>query len=354
MNRTYLAPFAIALLWSAGCQRQAPAVASLDVQPRSITLAYPQMTTARLTWTPQATAGGEAPSEPLVFVHLLDAKGGVLRTFDHSFPQHWTAEGTPVSYDVKLYQSALAPPLDAGRYRLSVGLYEHSGKRYALDGLGKPIGRNEYQAAEIVVPPQSAGPRFTFSAAWLPLEAGSDKQVLARRMLSDQPGEIRVDSIPGSGTVWLLFRIPPGDGATEKLVLHDPASNSPAAVVRATCGGVETGFSGPGFHEFEMPVDKVGADGSCRISLIPNFHIDWTDRPEPHSVALQVAAWVPRGVRGAADAAGAADAPLAATPGAARTPGAAPAPPPATGAPPAPPAPPASSAGGKPGTGTGR
>src|SRR5258708_1346167 len=115
------------------------------------------MATLRLSWPRAAGAGGEeSRSEPLVFLHLLGPKGQVLRTFDHPFPQHWVA-GTPVSYDVKLYQSALAPPLDPGKYRLTVGLYDQGGRRWALAGLGEPIARQEYLPAELVLPPILVG-----------------------------------------------------------------------------------------------------------------------------------------------------------------------------------------------------
>jgi hypothetical protein len=308
-RETYVLPLAAALLLSgAGCHRQATVAGRLEVQPRALSLPYPQLTTVHLTWTPSVGRGGagdgsETPSEPLVFLHLLDAKRQVLRTFDHPFPEHW-AEATPVSYDVHLFQSALAPPLDPGRYRLSVGLYDHRGRRWALDGLGEPIGRQEYLAAEVEVSPQPAGPHFAFSRSWLPIEAGGDRQVVARRWLSEQAGEIRVDAIPGPGTVWLSFRIPPGDGTSEKLVSHDPASNTPGAVVRDTCGAVETGISGPGPHDVEMPVEGPGPDGSCRISLVPNFHIVSTSRNQPRSVSLENAAWIPGAARGAAPAGG--------------------------------------------------
>jgi hypothetical protein len=294
MKKTVLLPLLPALLCAAGCHREAPAVARLDVEPRSVTLAYPQLVPVRLTWTPVTAAGGETPSEPQVFLHLLDAKGAVLRTWDHPFPQHWAA-GTPVTYDVKLYQSALAPPLGAGKYRLSVGLYDRGGQRWPLDGLGKPLWHQEYQAAEVTVPSQAAGPQLTFSPAWLPLEPGSDKQVLARRRLGDQPGEIRLDAIPGPGTVWLSFRIPPGNHPDEKVVFHDAGTNSPAAVVRCSCGSVETAISGPGLHEVEMPVDAAGAGAGCRITLTPNFHILTTGQPQPWSVAVQIVAWIPAG-----------------------------------------------------------
>ncbi len=310
------------LLCAAGCQHKVSDAGSLDVQPRSITLPYPQLATVRLTWTPAAASGeGDTPSEPLVFLHLLGAKDQVLRTFDHPFPQRWLA-GAPVSYDVKLYQSALAPPLAPGKYRLGVGLYDRSGRRWA----------QEYRAAEVEVPPQPAGPRFAFSQGWLPLEAGSDKQVVARRWLSQQPGEIRVEAIPGPGTLWLSFRIPPGDGASQKLVYHDPATNTPAGAVGDTCGAVETGISGPGPHEVEMPIEAPGAEGACRISLVPNFHVVFPDRPAPRSVSLESVAWIAGGARGPSPGDGTAPAGAATGPGGAATSPAAP-PEPAPGKP---------------------
>jgi hypothetical protein len=297
-RKTSVLLLALAAVSLFGCRHQAPVVARLEVLPRVVSLAYPQLTTVHLTWTPNAADAGEAPTEPLVFLHLLDAKHQVLRTFDHPFPQHWAA-GTPVAYDVKLFLSALAPPIDPGRYHLSVGLFDASGRRWALSGLGEPIGRDEYQAAEVDVQPQPAGPHVAFSDAWQPLEAGSDKQVVAHRWLADQPGEVRVDTIPGPGTLWLSFRIPPGDGASEKLTLHDSAANSPAAVVRDTCGNVETGISGTGRHDVEMPVDGPGAGGVCVITLTPNFHIVTTNHPEKtRSVALDNVAWIPGSARG--------------------------------------------------------
>lgn len=298
MKTTYTVALAAALLLcAAGCQRKVSNAGSLDVQPRSITLPYPQLATVHLTWTPAAASGeGDTPSEPLVFLHLLGAKDQVLRTFDHPFPQRWLP-GSPVSYDVKLYQSALAPPLAPGKYRLGVGLYDRNGKRWALDGLGEPVRRQEYRAAEIEVPPQPAGPRLEFSRTWLQLEAGSDKQVVARRWLSEQPGEIRVEAIPGPGTLWLSFRIPPGDGASQKLIYHDASTNTPAVVIRDSCGAVETGISGPGPHEVEMPIETPGAEGACRITMVPNFHVVFPDRPAPRSVSLENVAWI-AGARG--------------------------------------------------------
>jgi hypothetical protein len=140
----------------------------------------------------------------------------------------------------------------------------------------------------------------------LQLEAGSDKQVVARRWLSQQPGEIRVEAIPGPGTLWLSFRIPPGDGASQKLIYHDASTNTPAVVIRDSCGAVETGISGPGPHEVEMPIEIPGAEGACRITLVPNFHVVFPDRLPPRSVSLESVAWIAGGARGPSPGDGAA------------------------------------------------
>ncbi len=295
MKRTFALSLVAALACVLGCKHEAPAIGRLDIQPHTVSLGYPELTMAHVTFSPSGGPDAEAlapadGSRALLFVHLLDAQGAVLRTFDRPLRR---------SEDVRLYQSALAPPLDPGKYRLSVGIYDHNGKRYPLEGLGKPIGRSEYVAAEIDVPPQAAGPRFSFSSAWEPIEAGTDKQVVARRWLADQPGEVHVDAIPGAGSLWLRFRIPAGNAAGEKLVLHDPAANSPAVVVGGTCGTVEASFSGPGYHAVEIPVDAATAQKGCLISLAPNFHVISTNRPELRSLTLDVAAWIPAGSRAA-------------------------------------------------------
>jgi hypothetical protein len=320
----------------ASCHQNVPPVARLEVQPRSIRLPFGQLATLHLAWTPLSALPGDS-GEPNVFVHLLDAKGKLLRTFDHPYPQRWV-EGSPVAYDVKVCQSAIATPIAAGSYRLSVGIYDHAGKRWPLDGLGAPIGRNEYLAANVNVagapanagtpgrsPAQADTPRFVFSPQWLPAEAGSDLQVLASRWLGTEPGTLSVEGIRGPGAVWLMLRIPAGDHPNEKLVLHAGGSNAPSVMVRGTCGGAETGLSGPGRHEVEMPVDAPGAGGTCSFTLTPNFHLVSADIPQPRSVALENAAWNPgRTAAAAPPAEGGAAAPAAPTEpssGAAKPPG---------------------------------
>ncbi|HSF39423.1 MAG TPA: hypothetical protein VLT87_06490 [Thermoanaerobaculia bacterium] len=275
-------------LYAAACGGNDTPVAQVKVEPRDVRLVYPGVAPVRLSWTPVAPLGEGI--EPMVFVHLLDDRDTVVRTFDHAFPQAWR-EGTPVAYDVKLYQSALGEPLAPGKYRLTVGLYGKERKRWALEGLGEDLGRNEYLAGEVRVPAQQQGPRFAFSQAWLPKEPGGDRQVLARRWVFKR-GAIRVLDVKEPGSVWMVVRIPDASGGGEELVL-DEGAKTPSLLVSGSCGSVETNVSGPGYHEIELPMEPPPAGQFCRILLRPNFHMKPTGGPgRPRSVSLENIGWV--------------------------------------------------------------
>ena len=305
-----LSTVAAAGLLAASCGKSAP-VAQVEVRPSSLPLGYPEVQKLHLSWQTTAGLDPEAGS-PTVFVHLLDRQGKVVRTYDHPFPQAWQ-EGTPVEDVVKIYQSALAPALPPGRYPLTLGLYGgKSNQRWPLEVTGPDLGRHEYRVAEVeVLPPPAgaAGPRFSFTGSWLASEPGGSRQILNLRWLAGA-GAIRAEGLSGPGSLWLELKIPAGNGPGEKLVLDD-SSNAPSVVVSGTCGGVETGISGPGDHEIEIPVD--GAGGSCEIHLKPNFRLLKAGLPGggPRSVALENLAWIP-----AAPSAPAAPPPAGAKPGA--------------------------------------
>lgn len=304
MKMKKILPIALVAVSLAGCGGQQTPVAQLTVEPRQVTLPPAQVRPLHLTWTPSAALEGEAPT---VFVHLLDADRKVVRTFDHPFPQRWR-EGTPVSYDVDLYQSALAPPLPAGQYRLTLGLYDKEGKRWALDGLGEPTaGRNEYDAATINVPAGDPKPRFAFSANWLPVEPGGDRQVLARRSMASR-AVVRLVDQPGPGTVWMMIRIPPADLPDTRMVL-DAGATAPSVKVIGNCGdggggddeeggedgGTETNLTGPGMHEVELAMEAPPPNGFCRVHLASNFLLEPTTAVarKRSSVSLESIAWAP-------------------------------------------------------------
>jgi hypothetical protein len=294
MKRTLL-PLALLLpLCLASCGEKATPVAQLEVTPKKVRLPYPELHSVHLTWQPSLPLEGFTGT-PTVFVHLLDQDRKVVRTFDHPYPGHWR-QGEPVSYDLKLYQSTLAPPLPGGSYSLTLGLAGSGKQRWAIDGLGDPVARMEYLAAEIEVPApaknKKSGPRFTFSEQWLPPEPGADRQLIARRWLSGSGGMggmggLRVAGLRQPGSIWLVLRIPEPKVAGN-LKVSD--GGVPSVRIEGSCGGYEASISGPGVHEVEMPVADPPKNGMCRLNLTPNFQFG---SGGPRSVSLENASWSP-------------------------------------------------------------
>lgn len=281
-------------------------VARVEVTPGQITLGYPEVQTLQIEFTPTAELEGLS-SQPMVFIHLLDEKKELVRTFDHPLPQRWRV-GTPIRDQAKLFQSQLAPALSPGQYTLTVGLYEGK-RRWALEGLGERIDRGEYVAAQVTVPSESTAPKLVFSPQWLAVEPGADRQVLVRRWLNGR-GAIRLEGVRAPGSLWVLLRIPPVDPANERLELEAQA-NIPGVLVRG-CGGFEMSVSGPGTHEIEIPVEAA-ENGGCRIGLNPNFTVVSATTGQRRSVSLENAAWLPGSARAGSPAPAAPVAPASPT-----------------------------------------
>ena len=130
-----------------GCGDAEPPVASLEIEPTEITLGFPDFVKLSVRWDVKAPLG-EVEGEPLVFVHLLDEPGSVLRTFNHPLRFDWQP-GRKAEYEITLFQSSLSPPLTPGSYLLSVGLYDTSGRRWPLEVDGEEVDLHEYQAGKI-------------------------------------------------------------------------------------------------------------------------------------------------------------------------------------------------------------
>jgi len=227
------------ILASVGCEQGKEPVAVLQVSPTTIRLGYPQCASARLDWQPNRPLE-RLHGTPLAFVHILSrAKKPyeVLRTFDHRLPRTWKPGESQID-EIELCQSVLEPALPPGEYPLTVGLYDDSwGYRWALHGTGlKRVGRREYQAATVVVEPRrtAAEPSFTFFGGWTPREAGTDRQVLARRWLLSA-GSIRVIRVEPRGSLRLQIRAP-GSSAGAALA-GDPGSLDFSTFrIRSGCG----------------------------------------------------------------------------------------------------------------------
>lgn len=254
-----------AACWLGACAERVAPVGSLAVQPTAAVLPYPGLLQLQLTVRMDRPLG--QGGRPLVFVHLLDDSGNVARTFDHEFPQEWRAGGE-ARYEIVLQQSALAPPLAAGEYALTLGLYRGD-QRWPLAAEGSETDEHEYRVATITVPEDgSPAPMFSFSPAWLPTEGGTDNQVLGRRWLASD-GVLRLAEIPGPGMVRLALRLPEPRAGEEDLVYAEGYS-SPGLRITSSCGGQEFSISGFGEHVVEVPV-RAGSDGAMPVSCELRF-----------------------------------------------------------------------------------
>jgi len=265
-----------------GCRPGAP-VGKLAVSPASVRLGYPENAPLHFAWSPSSPLENKH-GDPTVFVHVLDRPGSVKRTFDHPLPAAWTA-GTPVAYDIDLYQSALASPLPPGKYLLSAGLYDSSsGYRWALETGGPDLGKREYRVGTLDVPPapQNEAARFDLTGGWGPAEPDPSVQVLARRRLN--------------GNASLTFEGSPGSSGSIRLALT--VRRRPLEV-EGECGGGGVRRFEPGYHwiGFDLP-----AGGRCGIQFrdLPGSS-EQQDlagalsgaMPSQQATSLDVASWRP-------------------------------------------------------------
>ena len=284
-----LAPGLLAtLLASVACAPTRDPVASVSVSPTSLTLRYSEVRLVDFEFE-ILQPWREGPL-PRVFVHLYDEPGNVLRTFDHPFPGDWVP-GRRVRRELKLHQSALGPPLRAGRYSLSVGLYDAEGRRWPLAAAGREIDEMEYEVAEIAVSEPGEVPMFRFSEAWKPIEAGLDRQVLGRRWLIET-GSIWVTQASEVSSIWLMLQLPAAENGVTRLVLEDGA-DQPGVRLTSACGGTEIELSGSGTHELMVALqgDQANESGECELALEPNFHLIENGGVERRSVQLEGLAW---------------------------------------------------------------
>jgi hypothetical protein len=276
-------------LLAVGCEKPQAPVAKLTVQPSTMDLPYPARTSLRLRWQMERPLG-EVSGAPSAFVHLIDSPGNVLRTFDHRLEFDWR-QGRAEEYEIPVYQSVLAPPLEKGDYRISVGLYDSSGRRWPLEVSGTEIDTFEYQVAELQVPGETGNvPMFLFSQAWMPLEAGTDVQILGRRWLGGE-GTIRVVELVGRGEVWLLARIPSIEPDAVDLDL-DEGAEAPVVEVSSSCGEQQIAISGTGTHSIRLPIgSQETLPEECEILFRPNFQMVERSSLARRSMVLEVLTW---------------------------------------------------------------
>lgn len=280
-------------------------VGRLSVAEHEVALPHGRLVPLELRWEAKA-ALEDGEGAPIAFVHLLDAEGSVARTFDHPLPGRWEPGKTIVDR-LELVQSALAPPLPAGEYRLTVGLYDGERKRWPLLTDGEEVARQEYVVAKVRVSEGSRG-RYSFSEAWLPVEATVDRQTVARRWLSGD-GWLEVKNLPRPAELALRLHIPRNEPPL-RLVLEAGASQ-PAVSVVSGCSGFTATVSGSGTHDVRVPVPPPG---DCRVRLDANFTVLEPGTQRKLSTSLELLAWQPLPAGKAVPVRPAADATATATP----------------------------------------
>lgn len=270
--------FAIAL---AGCRGRSEPVASLSVEPKDVSLPAGRASGLKLTWNPKAPLDN-LQGKPRAFVHLLGSGRDLLRTFDHPLAEEWTP-WREQSYEIELYQSALAEPLPAGVYELTAGLYDDtSGERWTLDSGGDEVGRREYRVASVVVPAAQAGtPTYDFAGGWMPAEPGGTKQVITRRCALGE-ATIAVRGVASPGTVVLGSSVP-------KLASGGWGG---AVDVTASCAADREQVNRPEIQWTRIPVAASPAEPACEIRFTP---VPPAAGGNERSVCLEVLAWRPAG-----------------------------------------------------------
>lgn len=278
---------------AAGCSDEPAPVASVAVEPARLQLSYPGFAEYTLEWSVEAPLAGRQ-GDLHAFVHLLDSRGVLERTFDHSVSFAWET-GATSTYRQKIFQSVLAPPLELGTYDLTIGLYDSAGNRWPLATAGEEVRSLEYGIATVEVIEAGPGyPAFYFSPEWLPVEGGTDRQILGRRWLREN-GVIRVGELTRPGTLWLLAGIPSPIEGKQELVLAEGAAE-PVATFRADCAGQSTSVAGSGSHEVTIAIgpDEAGElPRECEIAIETNYHLVSVEDRARRTVALESLSWQP-------------------------------------------------------------
>lgn len=280
-----LVAVALAGVAAVGCGGPAEPAGRIEVAPTEATLPYPGRATLTVTAVPTAEV-----EDAIVFAHLIDTEGDLLRTFDHAYPGDWTPGGE-VEYPLELWQSALAPPLPAGRYRLTVGVYTADGRRHPLAVDAPEADDAEYLMATVEAPPPPVGgPRLHFDPSWEP-GSMSDRQTLGARWLGDG-GTFVVGDLDGPLDIDLVVRVPSPDQMPYTLVL-DPGAAGPAVEISSPCLAEPVRLEGAGFHEPTLRLVPEAGSADCDVRFEPDFVYLDTATLRRVSVELRRLLWTP-------------------------------------------------------------
>lgn len=269
----------LAVCAALACSEPEQPVAALRASPPRVSLPFSQSASIELIWTPLAPRSALG-DRPLVFVHLVDQEESLLRTFDHPLDIEDWSVGVATSHPLELTHSYLAPHFEAGEYRLTAGLYDPEGIRFALrgDGEGEGLAGYEHVVATVLIPDSRPTSNIAFLGDWRPLENAGDLQRVRHRWMGAD-SRLEIAPIREPQRLGLELQIP--------IEIESSVPNSSAAPgvqVSNSCGQGQQ--VGPGRHRIDLELEPGPDETDCVVELAPS--VVWKDdRGTTRSVSLQ-------------------------------------------------------------------
>jgi hypothetical protein len=282
-------PLALALALALSCGAPPPA-ASYSPTATEIELPYGFATPFHGEWHCLT----ELPAGTLtLFVHLLDAAGQLVRTFDQEFSDARVA-GCKVLKPIELWQSVLDEPIPPGRYGLHIGLVTPDGQRLPLSVIADDQAiageRRSYRVATVVVPePSPELPALRFEGGWKPASNVAALQLAGQRWLEGD-GALVAPAVGRAIRLRLWLRWLDAEGLGLRTVLDEGAEQA-TFEVRAGCRGGEGRFVGAGRHDVRIDFQFDGAPADCRVEIDPNFVLVDPETLGRSSLGLERAVW---------------------------------------------------------------
>lgn len=273
----------IGLLWLACSPPGSQLVAELELEGTELTLGAGEQRSVEILL--RAHRWPIIGGCPTIFVHLVDAAGKTVRSFDHQ-PPFWKL-GKEIRYSLSLYQSELADPLPGGEYRLVMGAYHpESGQKFRLRVPGSRGDKRRYELGTVRIDEAWMPPgRTSFGPEWYPPEPGSDVQITSRRWFLDRATLEISGPLSQDSDLWMLVYLPASEHLLEASLLPDTPREG---WIRGDCLEEPLRFA-PGRTELRIPLPTLAEGESCQFELTSSF--SFFDRGLRRSASLEAIAW---------------------------------------------------------------
>ncbi|MFN7940079.1 MAG: hypothetical protein U0X73_00650 [Thermoanaerobaculia bacterium] len=223
-----------------------------------------------------------------LFIHLLDGKQRLVRTFDRQLDEGWPISGS-IRISARLFLSALAEPPAAGEYSVTVGLFDPLIGRFAVETRNRRVGKQEYEVARVrIAEPKPEPTRIDFLKGWAEEELTPDLEVLRDRpLLPGRRGSLRLEPIDRPAEVWFQVQLP-APGLADEVQIHDGDRHARLRI-SSSCAPTFAEATGPGTHALSLRLTPVGTR-RCTILFEAN-HVVRTADGRLVAPILRAVAW---------------------------------------------------------------